>query len=149
MLYIKPNFKRDEVRERMNYKQKIKLMKYLNLDGEVGRFLCGDLFAEFAKLIPLKICFSKANLDPVIREINKRELVNVVSDFLSENKSYSDVVKSYFKEYDATDLYEHLLTGYIFYSSLSSEKYCDIDIFENPLSVLCPQTSNPIDTIMV
>ncbi len=133
----------------MNNKEKITLTKYLNLEGEAGEFLCKDLFVEFTTLLPLKTCFSRANEDSVIRKINKENLIGAIRKFLDENKAYSDATHSYFKDYDMVDLCEHLLTGYVFYATLSSDEYSKIDIFKDPSSVLCIDGQSVINTTRV
>lgn len=133
----------------MDYKQKLMLMKYLNLDGEVGKFLCGDLFQELHEIIPLDKCFSKENLDPAIRLQNKSELLDIIKQFLKGNKQYRDMVSMYFESYKDIDVYEHLLMGYVFYFSLTNEKYKEIDIFKNAISVLYSNAPSIADIICV
>lgn len=120
----------------MNSEQKMMLVKYLNLDGEVGKFLTGDLFQELNALISMDLCISDENLIPQKRKENKDRAVRIIKDFLKENNEYKEQVDFYFGMYDMIDVFEHLLTGYVFYFSSLSYKYKAIDIFKDARSIV-------------
>ena len=120
----------------MNSEQKMMLVKYLNLDGEAGEFLTGDLFQELNALISMDLCISDENLIPQKRKENKDRVVRIIKDFLKENNEYREQVDFYFGMYDMIDVFEHLLTGYVFYFSSLSYKYKTIDIFKDARSIV-------------
>lgn len=131
----------------MNSEQKMMLIKYLNLDGEVGEFLTNDLFQELHSLISMDICISDENLILQKRKENKDWAVKVIKDFLKENNKYQEQVDFYFGMYDMIDIYEHLLMGYVFYFSSLSHKYNAIDIFKDRRSIVYSDSPAIYDVI--
>lgn len=120
----------------MNSEQKIMLIKYLNLEGDVGNFLTGDLFQELRSLINIDTCINDENIMEKIRNENKENALDAIKTFLEKNGEYQELVDFHFGIYDMIDIYEHLLMGYVFYFSSLSHKYRAIDIFKDRRSIL-------------
>lgn len=121
----------------MNKEQKIKVERFLFSNDEIRKFLCNDFYQELKNIIPSEILFCKENINKDERSNNLLSIFIKVTNFIKKNKEYERELCKIFRteENHIYNYIDELVMGYVFFISLTEEKYKGRDIFEDKQSI--------------
>ena len=133
----------------MTKAQKIKLEKHFFTTDKIRSFLCNDFYQEIKHIIPDEICISEDNLEPRLRLNNATSVYISLTDFLDKNKNYSDLIAELYniKPQENYKVLNELIEGYLFFLSLTEEKFKDIDIYKDEKSICYSPIISTLDIL--
>lgn len=124
----------------MTLKEREKISYYLYHNSTNKEFVFNEFYEELSKIIIQNDCISDENQNDIMRQENINKIKNTINIFLSNHSLYKNLLYEFYnieRQEQLELLFDNLIMGYVFYLSMTIDKFKDINILRSKKSVCC------------
>ena len=123
-----------------------KLVESLYSTEALMDFMCRDFYQELLAITPKTLYVSSKNISNKVRKINLQKVKEKIVKFILTNENYKQELFKHYKHKMLSPILYDTIVGLTFYIAMTSDKYQDIDIFQDKRSI-CYHTQTILDFI--